>query len=126
MAEVQEEHKPITLHVEVNEENKRFVTPKKINGIFWRQAATISDEIETNNVLIADLDGYLQFVCEVFGNQFTIDELENGIDARDILKVVYAICIFVMGQVSVAMEMLNKNIDVGKISEENEKKSSVS
>lgn len=114
---VQEEHKPITLKIEIDGKIKSFVTPKRIPGVLWRQAALVAEEIETGEVLIADLDSHLQFVCDVFGNQFTIDELESGVDARDLVKVVYAVTIFVMGQVSIASEMLTKNVDISNLDE---------
>ncbi len=115
MSQVQEAHKPITLKIEINGEEKTFVTPKKIVGSLWREAATVSQEIESYDLLVADLDSHLQFVCSVFGDQFTIDELENGVDSRDLMKIVYAVSIFVMGQVSLAAEMLTRNVDVAEI-----------
>lgn len=114
---VQAEHKSLPLTVEIDGEEKRFVTPKKIKGGLWRQAALVAEEIESGEILIADLDSHLQFVCDVYGNQFDIGQLEDGIDARDIMKTIYAVTIFVMGQVSVASEMLTKNVDIGEIDE---------
>lgn len=114
---VQEDHKPITLYVEINGIDKPFVTPRRVPGSLWRQAALIAEEIESNESAIADLDSQLQFVCDVFGNQFDIGQLEDGVDARDLMKVVYAVTIFVMGQVSVASEMLMHNVDIAEIDE---------
>ncbi len=113
----QVEQRPISLLIEIDGKEKRFVTPKKIKGSLWRQAALVSEEIESGEVLIADLDSHLQFVCDVFGNQFDIGQLEDGIDARDIVKTIYAVTVFVMGQVSIASEMLMKNVDIGEIDE---------
>ena len=114
---VQAEHKSITLQIEIDEKEKLFVSPKKIPGGMWRQAALVAEEIEDGEVLVADLDSHLQFVCEVFGNRFTIDELENGVDARDLMKIVYAVTIFVMGQVAIAAEMLTSDVDLSTINE---------
>lgn len=114
---VNEGHKSITLKIDIDGKEKTYVTPKKIPGYLWRQAALVADEIENGEILIADLDSHLQFVCEVFGNQFTIDQLENGIDARDLMKVIYAMAIFVMGQVTIAAEMLTRNVDLAEIDE---------
>lgn len=114
---VQQEHKSLTLTVEIDGKDKRFVTPKKIKGGLWRVAVLVAEEIEGGEILIADLDSHLQFVCDVYGNQFDIGQLEDGIDARDIMKTIYAVTIFVMGQVSVASEMLTKNVDIGEIDE---------
>lgn len=119
MSQVQEKHKPITLSLEIDEKERKFVTPTKIQGSLWREAAIIAEEIESGDTIIADLDSYIQFVCNVFGNKFTIDEFENGVDARDLIKIIYAVVIFVMGQVTVASEMLTKNVD---LADNNEKK----
>lgn len=115
LRQVQEEHKPFKMVVEIDGKDKTFVTPKKINGTLWREAATVSQDIENNDLLIADLDSHLQFVCNIFGNQFSIDELENGVDSRDLIKIIYASALFVMGQVTIASEMLSHNVDVAEI-----------
>ncbi|WP_368652366.1 hypothetical protein AB4Y30_11445 [Ornithinibacillus sp. 4-3] len=114
---LQAEHKSLTLVVEIEGKDQRFVSPKKIPGVLWRQAAMVAEEIESGEVLVSDLDSHLQFVCDVFGNQFSLDQLEEGVDARDLVKVVYAVTIFVMGQVSVAAEMLTSNVDIADINE---------
>lgn len=114
---LQAEHKSLTLVVEIEGKDQRFVSPKKIPGVLWRQAAMVAEEIESGEVLVSDLDSHLQFVCDVFGNQFSLDQLEDGVDARDLVKVVYAVTIFVMGQVSVAAEMLTSNVDIADINE---------
>lgn len=115
--QVQEEHKSLSLLIEIDDKEKRFVTPKKVPGVLWRQAAMVAEEIESGEMIIADLDSHMQFVCDVFGNQFNIDDLENGVDARDLIKIIYASTLFVMGQVSIAAEMLTKNIDISEINE---------
>lgn len=114
---VQVEHKNITLYIEIDSEEKPFVSPKKIKGSLWRQAALVAEEIEGGEILVADLDSHMQFVCEVFGNQFDIGQLEDGVDARDLMKIIYAVTIFVMGQVSIAAEMLTSNVDLSDIDE---------
>lgn len=121
MGKVQEEHKSITLQVEIDGKEKAFVSPKKIKGSLWREAALVAEEIESQKMLIADLDSHLQFVCNVFNDQFTVDELEDGVDARDLMKIIYAVTIFVMGQVSLAAEMLTKNVDVKDLVDDQKK-----
>lgn len=117
MSEVQEQHKPFTLTIEIDGKEKKFVTPRKIKGSLWREAAMVAEEIEHQELLITDLDSHIQFVCNVFNNQFTIDEFENGVDARDLIKIIYATTLFVMGQVSIATEMLTKNVDLADFDE---------
>lgn len=115
MGKVQEEHKSITLYLELDGKEKAFVSPKMIPGDLWRQAAVVAEEIEDGEMLIADLDSHLQFVCAVYGNEFDIGQLESGIDARDLMKTIYAVVIFVMGQVAIAAEMLTRNIDISTL-----------
>lgn len=123
LQETQTEQRPLTLLIEIDGKEKRFVTPKKIKGTMWRHAALVAEEIESKQVLIADLDSHLQFVCDIFGNQFDIGQLEDGIDARDIMKTIYATTLFVMGQVSIASEMLMRSVDLADLGEIDEKKS---
>ncbi|MCM3396783.1 hypothetical protein [Oceanobacillus profundus] len=119
----QEERKAFSILLEIDDKDKRFVTPKKIPGVLWRQAAMVGEELESGQMVIADLDSHMQFVCDVFGNQFTLDEFENGIDSRDLIKTIYSTTLFVMGQVSLAAEMLTKDIDISDVVQEiNEKK----
>ncbi|MFA1819003.1 phage tail assembly chaperone G [Virgibacillus oceani] len=121
MAEkVKEEHKPISIELEIDGKMQRFVTPKRISGTLLKEAGMISEEITSGIPTIADLDSYYQFVCDVFGNQFTLQQFEEGADSRDIMKTVNACTYFVMGQVTMAAEMLLKDVDL--TANEDEKK----
>lgn len=113
----QAEHKALTLILDIDGEQKRFVSPSKIKGSLWRQAATIGEEIESGIVELVDLDTYLQFICDVYNNQFDLATLEDGLDARDILKTIFAVTLLVMGQVSIASQMLTSNIDITELDE---------
>lgn len=117
MSEVQVEHKSISIVLEIDGNEKRFVTPKRVKGSLWREAALVAEEIENGELIVADLDSHMLFVCNVFDNQFTLNEFEDGIDARDLVKVIYATAIFVMGQVTLASDMLTKNVDIAEINE---------
>lgn len=114
---LQAEHKPISIELEIDGKLERFVTPKRIKGTLLKEAALISEEFTSEVSTIADFDSYMQFVCDVFGGQFTLKEYEEGVDARDLLKIVNACTFFVMGQVSIAAEMLMKNVDIGDLDE---------
>lgn len=115
--DVKDKYKPFSLNIEIDGKEQRFVTPKKIKGTLWREGAMVAEDIESGQLLISDLDSHLQFVCDVFGNQFSINDLEEGVDARDLMNIVYATTFFVMGQVTVASEMLTKSVDVSELDE---------
>ncbi len=114
---LQKEHKPISIELEIDGKMEKFVTPKRIKGTLLKEAALISEDFESEVSVIADLDSYMQFVCDVFGGQFSLKEYEEGVDSRDLLKIVNACTYFVMGQVSIAAEMLMKNVDIGELDE---------
>lgn len=111
------EHKPITVELEIDGKLERFVTPRRVKGVLLREAVMILEEMDSQISLLADLDTYMQFVCDVFDNQFTIKEFEEGIDARDLMKTISSIALFVTGQVTVASEMLTRNVDIGELDE---------
>lgn len=116
------DHAPFSLLLDIDGKEQRFVTPSKVSGTLFRVAVQVSSEIEEGMDILIDLDSHLQFVCDVFGNQFGITELEEGLHSHDVLKTVYATTFYVMGQVTFAMEMLTKNVDVENIKEEAKKK----
>lgn len=111
------DHKPLSLVLDIDGKEKRFVTPKRVKGSLWREAAMVAEEIEQHEIIVADLDSHMQFVCNVFDNQFTLAEFEDGIDSRDLIKTIYSSAIFVMGQVSIAAEMLTRDVDIAEIDE---------
>ncbi|MBM7598469.1 hypothetical protein JOC34_000826 [Virgibacillus halotolerans] len=100
-----------TIALKIEGKTKRFTTPASIKGGLFRQAVEVSQVIEKDEFDISNLDGYIQFVCEVFGEKFTIDQFENGVDARELLKTIYATTFFVLGQVSTATQMLAGDVD---------------
>ena len=120
--EKEENKKSLSIELEIDGETKRYVTPNKLSGKLFRIGGAIADDIDTNNTDLSDLDSYLQFVCDVFGNQFDIDTLEEGTDPRDIQKTIYACTVFVTGQVSIASQMLTTDVDLANLSEEDKKK----
>lgn len=111
------ERQSLTLELEIDGEIKRFVTPQRIPGVLLREAGLIADEFETGVADIADLDSYYQFICDAFGNQFSITEIEFGLDSRDVMKTIYAVALTVIGQVSLATEMLLQDVDLANFIE---------
>ncbi|MGG3798988.1 phage tail assembly chaperone G [Metabacillus fastidiosus] len=96
----------LTLVLKIEGQDKRFVSPSFIKGALFRQATKIASVIENTAEENFDLDTTLQFVCDVYGNQFDIDQLENGIDARTMMKTLYAVVNFVVGNVAQASALL--------------------
>lgn len=108
------ENLTITLQIEGKE--KKFISPSFVPGVLFRRAADNAELIEKSEVGEQDIDNLVAFVCDVYENKFTIEEFEEGTDARKLIKTVYAVVNFVMGNVSTASEMLGGEVkeDQGK------------
>jgi hypothetical protein len=96
----------LTLTLMIEGEEKKFTTPNFIKGKLFRLAAEIATEIESWDHREYDFDKYFQFVCDVFGNQFDVNQLEEGLDARKVIKTVYATAHFVVGNIEQASKLL--------------------
>ncbi|KRG15616.1 hypothetical protein ACA30_05875 [Virgibacillus soli] len=104
----------LTITLKIDGKDKRFTTPAFVKGSLFRQAVEMLKAIEAEELDTGKLDAYIQFVCEVFSNKFTVDEFENGIDGRLFLRTIYATTIFVVGQVSKASELLTGDIEANE------------
>ncbi|GIN59244.1 hypothetical protein J8TS2_35630 [Lederbergia ruris] len=104
----------LTITLKIDGKDKRFTTPAFVKGSLFRQAVEVSQAIETEEFDINNLDSYIQFVCEVFGNKFTVDEFENGIDGRKLLQTIYGTTFFVLNQVSKASALLTGDIEASE------------
>lgn len=71
----------ITLNIKGEE--KTF-TPTFISGRVFRNTLKLA-KIDVNKVDENMSDEFAKYICDVFGNKFTIDEFYDGIDAREIL-----------------------------------------
>ncbi|KXG09952.1 hypothetical protein AT864_01512 [Anoxybacillus sp. P3H1B] len=96
----------ISITLKIDGKDKRFVTPAFISGKLFRLASEIAEEIESANSENFDLDKYLQFVCDAFGNKFDVDQLEEGLDARMMMKTIFAVVNYVIGNIEHASMLL--------------------
>lgn len=95
-----------SISLKIDGKNKKFTAPSFIPGKFFRLAAEIEQEIQSSDSDKFDYDKNFQFVCDVFGNKFDVDDFENGIDARKIVNTVYATVHFVIGNIAIASGLL--------------------
>ncbi|MEZ2325791.1 hypothetical protein R1C46_18450 [Bacillus tropicus] len=71
------------LTLRINNEEKTFNLPTFIPARLIRQAPELADI--PNNPEAADLDKMVQYVVHVYGEQFTVDQYWDGVDARKFL-----------------------------------------
>ncbi|QBP06946.1 hypothetical protein [Virgibacillus phage Mimir87] len=108
--------KNLTITLQIEGKEKKFVTPSFNNGLFFRRASDITEMIEGGDVSGQDLDSLYAFVCDVYENKFTIEEFEEGTDSRVIIKTVYAVANHIMGNIAEAAKLLGGEVadDQGK------------
>lgn len=68
-------------------ENKTYIAPNP-KAKLVRRAFEISETINPNTTKASDLDEMVQFVVELFGNKFTVDDFWDGIDANKLISTI--------------------------------------
>lgn len=102
----------VTIVLKLEGKEKKFVTPDFISGVHLRKAAEIANMIETSTAYDGnDFDAMISFVCEQFDHKFTIEEFEEGTDARKLLSTIYGVANFVMNNVELASQLLGGDIE---------------
>lgn len=61
-----------------------FVTAR-----FMRKALELRAELNLNNLSTEDLDTVVNFVVEVFNNQFTADEVYDGLSYDELVETIF-------------------------------------
>lgn len=95
----------ISLTLKIDGKDKKFVSPKFINGKLFRQASELADMYE-NKGIDFNWDEIFQFICDAFGNKFDVDQFEEGTDARRMIKTSYGVIQHVVGNVEQASRLL--------------------
>ncbi|MEG7334009.1 phage tail assembly chaperone G [Bacillus sp. 0102A] len=102
----------LTITLKIDGKDKKFVTPDFISGKLFRSASAIAEDFESNDADRMFTEKQNEFVCNVFGNKFTLDDFENGIDARVAARTIYATANYVLGNITEASALLNPNQNV--------------
>jgi len=61
---------------------------KPAKARMFRQAIEINEKIDFSNLTTEALDELIGFVCTIYGDQFTIDEVYDGLDADKLVSTV--------------------------------------
>lgn len=64
--------------------NKTYTMPT-VKAKILRKALTFNEKMDFNNLKAQDLDELINFVCELYGNQFTMDDVYENLDAKELL-----------------------------------------
>lgn len=89
----------ITLQLEMSGKEKTFVAPAP-KARMIRNAIEITEHLDEKKLTTADLDGMADFVVEVFGKKFTVDDLYDGIEADKFASTLLNVINGLMGGMS--------------------------
>lgn len=97
-----DESKSLTLVEDVNGEKletKTYQYPFFVKGIYTKKAIELGAELEVNEygVTLDLFDRLTNYVSELYGKQFTAEELTDGIDSREIVQVFIKVLFGVLG-----------------------------
>ncbi len=79
-----------TLYSENDEEKKEYQRSIVPWGIL-KKAMKLSDKMDEGGISEELMDEMAGLVCEVYGNQFTIEDVNNGADIAETVTVLNAI-----------------------------------
>lgn len=82
------------MKIVINE--KTYVAPRPKTRLF-RQALVITKEKDLNNMTPDTLDELMQFVCDIFANQFSIDDIYEHLNSDELDSLMIDSIKFAMG-----------------------------
>ncbi|MBS5955143.1 MAG: hypothetical protein KIB53_15150 [Paraclostridium bifermentans] len=66
--------------------NDRTYVMPKVKTRMLRKAVEVNEKIDFNNLKTKDLDELIDFVVDLYGNQFTRDEFYDELDADKLIE----------------------------------------
>lgn len=86
--------KIIEVNGELKIEEEVYAIPHA-TGAHYRQLLKFDETIDYSNMNVEDHDEVVGFVCNVFRNQFTVDEFYEGIPAHETIDTIINVFAFV-------------------------------
>ena len=74
----------------------------------FRQAIAINEKIDFSNLTTEALDELIGFVCKIYGDQFTIDDVYDGLNANELVATMSKSISGVMSGVTEKLETKNE------------------
>jgi len=71
------------MELKLNEKTFVIVSPK---ARMFRDALAVKEEVDFNDLKTVDLDKMVDFICKVYGKQFTRDEVYDGLEVEELLE----------------------------------------
>jgi hypothetical protein len=98
--------------MQITLEGKKFTAPSpKARAV--RKAIEITEKVDFNNMKAADLDNLLGYIVDLFGKQFTLDDIYDGLDADKLIPTLMECLNGVVGTLGAKLEQF-PNVQAGK------------
>lgn len=72
----------------LNDQNKTF-TKLFVSARWMRKALELRKDMNLNNLSVDDVDAAIHFVAELFDNQFTVDDVYDGVAYDELITKVF-------------------------------------
>ena len=82
------------LQLIVDGKEKIFTTPF-VSARHFRKLMEFDEKIDYMDLRVDDIDELAGFVCDVFGNQFTVDEFIDGVASHELIPTITKVFSFV-------------------------------
>lgn len=96
----------ITLRID--KKNQTF-TAGFISARMVRRTIEVSQGVNFENISPEELDKLIDYIVELFGNQFTRDDVYDGLSSKDLIPTITKCINEVVGQMSEATQGEEKN-----------------
>ena len=88
--------------------NDKIYVAQRAKARVFRQAIAINEKIDFSNLTTEALDELVGFVCTIYGNQFAIDDVYDGLDADELVSTMSKSISGVMSGVTEKLEIKNE------------------
>lgn len=86
-----------------------------VSGRHHRKILEYDQTIDYSDVDLDQTDELIGFVCDVFGNQFTVDEFYDGIPSHELISTITDVFVYVRtGKTPEELKEENEGNDQGK------------
>jgi hypothetical protein len=79
--------------------NRHTYTIGTIKAKMLRKAVGITETLKDGNITTESLDSLVAFLCECYGDKFTIDEVYDGLEAKKLMSTIASTISYINGSV---------------------------
>lgn len=107
--------KRLTIYLRIDGKNKRFRAPEFVSSEAFFRVLKLKQDLEAKQDFLVVYEQFFPLICEVFANQFTVEQIRKGVDAREAMNLVNLVADHVIDR----MEMYYGNDEGGGVVEGN-------